>query len=112
MEAVVLTVCCPKHVGKLLWKGAEGWTAALRLLAVAEAAKCTSCTTEVVDLDRGLSSTEPLAWRRCVRGDYDTICLVTENLALKQLFLQLKFNSQAESARQMYYRSPAERKFG
>ncbi|BFI28697.1 hypothetical protein MPTK2_2g22170 [Marchantia polymorpha subsp. ruderalis] len=45
--------------GKLLWKGAEGWTAALKLLSIAEAASTNGLTVD------GLSSVAaPLAWRR------------------------------------------------
>ncbi|CAM6103033.1 unnamed protein product [Calypogeia fissa] len=49
--------------GKLLWKGADGWTAALRLLAVAEATRISS-TTGISSLGGRLGAAEPLAWRR------------------------------------------------
>lgn len=39
--------------GKLLWNGAEGWVAALKLLAIAEAANV-----------QDLNTTGPIAWRR------------------------------------------------
>ncbi len=41
--------------GKLLWNGAEGWVAALKLLAIAEAANV-----------QDLNTTGPIAWRRFV----------------------------------------------
>lgn len=41
--------------GKLLWNGAKGWVAALKLLAIAEAANV-----------QDLNTTGPIAWRRFV----------------------------------------------
>ncbi|KAL3698786.1 hypothetical protein R1sor_012862 [Riccia sorocarpa] len=45
--------------GKLLWKGAEGWNAALRLLSVAETAY-----SDASAADQFGPATVPLAWRR------------------------------------------------